>query len=84
MKHNTATTPSAFRRAASIVRARASAIGTGALVALGTSPVFAQDFDPAPIQTKITTYAGYAVAILAAMALAVWGLRAMGLVGGRK
>ena len=44
----------------------------------------AADFDPSTITTKITTYAGYALLIILAMAAAAWGLKAAGLIGGRR
>lgn len=48
--------------------------------ALAPVAAFAQTADPtAPIIAKITEYSGYAVALVVAFALAIWGLRAAGL-----
>ena len=52
--------------------------------ALAPVAAFAQDTDPTgAIKTKIETYGGYAVGVVIAFALAVWGLRAAGLIGRR-
>lgn len=60
-------------------RYNAAVVGMTALALPGLA--FAQDtFDTASITTKITTYAGYALVIILAMAAAVWGLRAAGLI----
>lgn len=60
----------------------------GATTAFSLVPMLAMaqaaEFDPSTITTKITTYAGYALVILLALAAAVWGLRAAGLIGGRR
>ncbi|WP_202840843.1 hypothetical protein [Luteimonas saliphila] len=51
-------------------------------LALLAGPAFAgggDDFDPAAILLKFVTYTGYGVALGGGWALAVWSLRAMGL-----
>lgn len=58
-----------------------------AVLSMAAAPVaaFAQDasFDETSIITKITTYGGKAVLIIGAFLLAVWGLRALGILGKR-
>ncbi|WP_146033386.1 hypothetical protein [Stenotrophomonas sp. VV52] len=75
------------------LRAKALAASTKArgVALIGTVSMLpglamAQDatFDPSTITSKITTYAGYALVIVLALAAAVWGLRAAGLIGGRR
>lgn len=62
------------------LRTRAMIVGGTALALPGLA--FAQDptFDPSTITTKVTLYAGYALVIILAMAAAIWGLRAAGLI----
>ena len=62
------------------VRTRVAVVAGTALALPGMA--FAQDatFDPATITAKITTYAGYALVIILALAAAIWGLRAAGLI----
>ncbi|MCW0399816.1 hypothetical protein NB688_002845 [Xanthomonas sacchari] len=56
--------------------------------AFATAPAFAMaadgDFDVSTILSKVTLYGGYALAIILGFAAAVWGLRAAGLIGGRR
>lgn len=60
-------------------RYNAAVVGMTALALPGLA--FAQDtFDTASITTKITTYGGYALVIILAMAAMIWGLRAAGLI----
>ncbi|WP_394687121.1 hypothetical protein [uncultured Xanthomonas sp.] len=58
------------------------------VVAFATAPAFAMaadgDFDVSTILSKVTLYGGYALAIILGFAAAVWGLRAAGLIGGRR
>ncbi|PPT86406.1 hypothetical protein XarzCFBP7410_04270 [Xanthomonas arboricola pv. zantedeschiae] len=72
-----------FRAKAITKSAKARAVGLVGTVSMLPSLAFAQDaggFDPASITTKIATYAGYAVVIILAMAAAVWGMRAAGII----
>lgn len=55
-----------------------------ALAATGQAMAQTADFDPATVTAKITTYLGYGVVILGAMAVAVWTLKVFGLIGARK
>lgn len=56
----------------------------GTAVMLAPVAAFAQVADPtAAIKSQIETYGGYAVGVVIAFALAVWGLRAAGLIGRR-
>lgn len=70
-------------------RARTAARNLGTKLAIGGTalaasvPAFAQDFDGADVTAKIATYVAVGVAILAAMALGRWTLKALGIVGGR-
>lgn len=77
----------ALSRAKALMQStKARATGLIATASLVPSLAMAQDasFDPSEITTKITTYAGYALLIILAMAAAVWGLRAAGLIGGKR
>ena len=62
--------------------AAASALTTAMVMA----PAFAQsgDFDPSPIIAKFVAYTAIGITLLGAFALAVWSLRAMGLIGGKR
>ena len=66
-------------RSAALLTAGSAMVLSGAAMASGGS-----SFDTSTITAKITEYSGYAIVILLAFAAAVWGLRAVGLIGGRK
>lgn len=62
---------------------RATALVVALVLSLVASPAFAQasgGFDGAAIVAKIVEYGAIGVTILAAFALAKWGMRAIGLV----
>jgi hypothetical protein len=61
---------------------RATAVLLALTVSLVASPAFAQStgFDGSSIVAKIVEYGAIGVTILAAFALAKWGMRAIGLV----
>ncbi|WP_115562132.1 hypothetical protein [Xanthomonas arboricola] len=71
-----------YRAKAITKSAKARAVGIVGTFSMLPSLAFAQDatFDPATITTKIATYAGFAVVIILAMAAAVWGMRAAGII----
>ncbi|PPT53126.1 hypothetical protein [Xanthomonas arboricola] len=72
-----------FRAKAIAKSAKARAVGVVGTVSMLPSLAFAQEagsFDPQTIVTKIVTYGGYAVVIILAMAAAVWGMRAAGII----
>ncbi|KLC02423.1 hypothetical protein TB9_21960 [Xanthomonas perforans] len=71
-----------YRAKALASSAKARAVGMVGTVSMLPSLAFAQEatFDPATITTKIATYAGFAVVIILAMAAAVWGMRAAGII----
>lgn len=54
------------------------------MVGVGQALAQTADFDPATVTAKITTYLGYGVVILGAMAVAVWTLRVFGLIGTKR
>lgn len=62
------------------MRHRAAVVGMTALALPGLALAQDPTFNTGDITTKITTYAGYALVILLAMAAAIWGLRAAGLI----
>lgn len=74
-----------YRAKAVAASTKARAVGLTAAVAMAPSLAFAQDaFDTSTITGKIEQYGGYAVICIIALAAAVWGLRAAGLIGGRR
>lgn len=63
---------------------RVVAGGSMAAAGIGSALATPSAFDPADVTSQITTYLGYGVVILGAMAVAVWTLRVFGLIGGRR
>lgn len=73
------------KRAGNAVASKFKRVVAALTVALFSLPAFAASgsFDSASIVTKIQANAAEAVLIIGAFILAVWGLRAMGLLGRR-
>ena len=76
-------TKQAFANAKNKVKSVAVATGTALVTVAGNAAAATGTFDSASIVTKIQANAAEAVLIIGAFILAVWGLRAMGLLGKR-